>query len=296
MLTDTAITELISSSSEKLTALCGGRNHAVYLYDDLGERLCLKRFQSAKHKQARNEWNSLQALHNFTEGLAPEPIRFIEGLDGSCVIVMEYVAGQRLSDIERVSREQLYALASVMKTMYSMPVTASSYKYEPVNCSSACMLSRVRQFFTNEARRCRLEAGQASNVWELGKGWVFGQEAERLMLGGEQVFSRGDPNLANCLWDGSALRLVDFEYAGVTDRAFDLADLTEHVNAARIDEKNWQWFVEQFELSTDEAVRFAASRKLASLFWLTRLWPVNETEEELAAFNRQWQRVSRWLG
>lgn len=133
-LTDIAITELISSSSEKLTVLSGGRNHAVYLYDDLGERLCLKRFQSAKNKQARNEWNSLHALHNFTEGMAPEPIRFIEGLDGSCVIAMEYVAGQRLSDVESVSREQLHALAAVTKTIYSMPVGTSSYKYEPVNC------------------------------------------------------------------------------------------------------------------------------------------------------------------
>ncbi|CAG7595026.1 Thiamine kinase [Paenibacillus solanacearum] len=295
MLTDIAITELISSSSEKLTALSGGRNHAVYLYDDLGERLCLKRFQSAKNKQARNEWNSLHALHNFTEGIAPEPLRFIEGLDGSCVIAMEYVAGQRLSDVENVSREQLHALAAVMKTMYSMPVSDSSYKYEQVNCSSACMLSRVRQFFANEDH-CRVRGEQASDVWELGKGWVFGQEAERLMLGGERVFSRGDPNLANCLWDGNALRLVDFEYAGVTDRAFDLADLTEHVNAARIDEKNWQWFVEPFELSANETVRFAASRKLASLFWLTRLWPIHETEAELAAFNSQGQRVIRWLG
>jgi hypothetical protein len=44
------------------------------------------------------------------------------------------------------------------------------------------------------------------------------------------VFGSGDGNLANYLWDGTRVRLVDFEYSGVSDRAFELAEATEHVS------------------------------------------------------------------
>lgn len=45
------------------------------------------------------------------------------------------------------------------------------------------------------------------------------------------VLGHGDPNLANFLWDGGQIRLVDFEDSGPSDRPFELAILTEHISA-----------------------------------------------------------------
>ncbi|NUT41272.1 MAG: phosphotransferase, partial [Thermoactinospora sp.] len=46
----------------------------------------------------------------------------------------------------------------------------------------------------------------------------------------EPVIGTGDGNLANFLWDGERIRLIDFEHAGRCDRAYDLAEIVEHVS------------------------------------------------------------------
>jgi hypothetical protein len=81
------------------------------------------------------------------------------------------------------------------------------------------------------------------------------------------IFSRGDANLANWLWDGDQVRAVDFEYAGWSDRAWDLADLVEGVWARRTPDEKWGAFVEWFDLSPDERRRFAAARRALAVFW-----------------------------
>ena len=48
---------------------------------------------------------------------------------------------------------------------------------------------------------------------------------------GLAVFGQVDGNLANFLWDGDRVRVVDFEDSGRSDRAYELADITEHVAA-----------------------------------------------------------------
>jgi hypothetical protein len=43
------------------------------------------------------------------------------------------------------------------------------------------------------------------------------------------VFAQCDPNLANHLWDGHRVHLVDFESSGRGNRTTELADFVEHV-------------------------------------------------------------------
>jgi len=51
------------------------------------------------------------------------------------------------------------------------------------------------------------------------------------VLGQGAVLGQGDGNLANFLWDGGQVRIVDFEDSGPSDRAFELAVLVEHLSA-----------------------------------------------------------------
>ncbi|MFI6819008.1 phosphotransferase family protein [Nonomuraea sp. NPDC050328] len=53
--------------------------------------------------------------------------------------------------------------------------------------------------------------------------------AEDLPEPGEPVFGPGDGNLADVLWDGSRIRLLDFEESGRSDRAYELASIVEHL-------------------------------------------------------------------
>ena len=67
------------------------------------------------------------------------------------------------------------------------------------------------------------QAYRAALNW-LDIGW-----RQALTWSSEQpVFAQGDPNLANHLWDGSAVHLVDFEASGRGDQATELADFVEH--------------------------------------------------------------------
>ena len=98
----------------------------------------------------------------------------------------------------------------------------------------------------------------------LGQGAVPGQGA---------VLGQGDGNLANFLWDGGQVRVVDFEDSGPSDRAFELAVLVEHLSAwpdARLDTGP---FLARFSLTGPEKTRLTESRRLCALFWLLMLLP-----------------------
>lgn len=84
-----------------------------------------------------------------------------------------------------------------------------------------------------------------------------------------RVFGPGDGNLANYLWDGSHVRIVDFEESGVSDRAFELAEITEHV-AGWVDGRplDVAAFLDRFGLSAVERARLQDCRRLLALVWL----------------------------
>jgi aminoglycoside phosphotransferase (APT) family kinase protein len=80
------------------------------------------------------------------------------------------------------------------------------------------------------------------------------------------VFGLGDGNLANYLWDGSRVRIVDFEYSGRGDRAYEVAEAVEHVSMA-----GEPGLLGHFELTAAESARLRECRRLLALFWLLTL-------------------------
>jgi thiamine kinase-like enzyme len=86
-----------------------------------------------------------------------------------------------------------------------------------------------------------------------------------------RVLGHGDADLTNFLWDGELVRIVDFESAGISERAFELAVLVEHVSAWRNGGLDADRFVDGFDLSPRERARLADWRRMAALAWLLRL-------------------------
>jgi hypothetical protein len=76
-----------------------------------------------------------------------------------------------------------------------------------------------------------------------------------------------DPNLANYLWDGHRVRIVDFEDAANSDPAAELALLVEHLSARRLDTDA---LCAQFDV---DQRRLQAARRLWAMFWLRLLQP-----------------------
>jgi thiamine kinase-like enzyme len=87
------------------------------------------------------------------------------------------------------------------------------------------------------------------------------------------VFGHSDGNLANFLWDGSTVRIVDFERSGRSDRPFELAELVEHISMWVDREVDITFLLTCFKLTDHENERLREFRILFAFIWLLRLLP-----------------------
>jgi Ser/Thr protein kinase RdoA (MazF antagonist) len=109
-------------------------------------------------------------------------------------------------------------------------------------------------------------------AWHAGADWFCGGALDRLG-DGDTVLGQGDSNLANFLWDGTEVRIVDFEDSGPSDRALELADLVEHISAWSDAGLPADVVLGSFGLAAAERVRVREYRRLCALFWLMMLLP-----------------------
>ena len=109
---------------------------------------------------------------------------------------------------------------------------------------------------------------------EAAAAWLTSDAPDRLAFTDDDVvLGQGDCNLANFLWDGTQVRLVDFEDSGLSDRAFELAILVEHISAWSEVSLEADPFVALFDLTASERHRLREFRRLAAFFWLLLLLP-----------------------
>jgi thiamine kinase-like enzyme len=151
------------------------------------------------------------------------------------------------------------------------------------------------------ARACNAEsldplprqAYRAALSW-LEKGW-----ADRpASVTGQPVFAQCDPNLANHLWDGHDVHLVDFETSGRGDRAGELADFVEHVTVWAHAGIDAEAFLDRFDLGPGERPQITQLRRLFAAFWVMRLRPGGGAwhRNPVGTFERQASRVLDLLG
>jgi Ser/Thr protein kinase RdoA (MazF antagonist) len=112
------------------------------------------------------------------------------------------------------------------------------------------------------------------------------------------ILGQGDPNLANFLWDGTEIRIVDFEDSGPSSRAFELAILVEHVSAWSDGRLDPDAFAALFDLTNIETAMLREFRRLAALFWLITLRRRSEAHrrDHDHVLTRQAERVLALLG
>jgi aminoglycoside phosphotransferase (APT) family kinase protein len=262
---------------------------------DLERGVVTKRFRSWTRNEPAREWAALCLLAGSAPGLAAQPLS--ADLDGRPpAITMSRLPGEPLGAAV-ISPAQMQALAQSLDQLWR-PVPPGMLTGPPGGAPNpAAFTGQVRASLA-AARDLGDDplvhhARAAAAAW-LGSGAVD----RRSPAGSHTVLGQGDSNLANFLWDGHQVRLVDFEDSGPSDRAFELALLVEHLSAwsdAHLDEDA---FLALFDLTTAQTARLLQYRRLAALFWLTLLRPGSRASQRNppGTLKRQAERLLALLG
>lgn len=236
---------------------------------ELGPDVVTKRFRSWSRGEPAREWGALRLLAQHAPGLAPLPIE--ADLDGDApYIVMSRMGGAPLG-ATRVQPRQLDAMAAAIDVLHRA-VPAQVLAELPLRIwHAADTVDLVRTWC---AERPPLGPNPlVRRAFASGTAWASGRQLDELMAAAvPPVFGHADGNLANHLWDGTRMGLVDFEDAGRSDRAFELADAAEHVSM-RLAGVDAQALLDHFDLSPVESLRLSGFRRLFALFWLLMLLP-----------------------
>ncbi len=84
---------------------------------------------------------------------------------------------------------------------------------------------------------------------------------------------QGDGNIANFLWDGERCRLVDFEDGGLSDQAFEIADLVEHLSVWLRGVLATEDLLRLLVSDPDAGERARQARRVPAFYWLNMLLP-----------------------
>lgn len=279
--------------SATIQRLAGGMNNAVYRVQLADQPVCVKLYKIDERQRAEREWQALCWLAERGLGIVPQPLGFSPDPELPAV-VMEFVPGVSLSDQQPGSRG-VAALAATLKQFYALTPEISAYPHTVLGTPLGLM-QRVESWLSQLADRT--DEPLVAQILATAAQWDSKADRTILAMPAPLVFSRGDPNLANCLWDGQRVRCVDLEYSGWSDVAFDLADLIEAQPSRHISDPVWERFIDSFALHDTAQRRLSAARRLCAVFWISLLWRRWErgepVEHELAAqIRRAHQRLKR---
>ncbi|MFC4111833.1 phosphotransferase [Nonomuraea zeae] len=239
-----------------------------------------KRYVDSKPGAAEREWRGLSLLAEHAPGLAPAPIAFEDG-----VVRMTRIDGVPLRGLPpgavhlAAMAEALAELHAAVPARVLESVPLRPWQREAVVdwVARRCAAWEPREPLVDRAVK---EGAKWLESWSPGDAGIT------------PVFGAGDGNLANFLWDGARVRVVDFEDCGRSDRAFELAELVEHASMWVDGEVE---IAPAFELSPLEERRMGECRKVQALVWLFLL-SHEHPRNPPGTFQRQAERVLTRLG
>ena len=264
--------------------LTGGKNNGVYRAHVEGRDCCIKVFKTDIRQRGQREWESLLYLREKGIDYVPTPYQFAT-VDGTAVLVMELVGGSHLGH-RHLSRDQLAILACQVKRLHVLP-----FEGRPEKARVFLASERVNGL-VDSMKEVPVQDHLTAKCLDLWHTLSQGPALGLLRQTTELVFSRMDTSLANLMWDGVTIRMVDLEYGGWTERVFDLAEQVEHVQSHETPDSEWAWYLQQFPLKPEEHLRLRFAQHLLAFDWARRFWPA-QGERSSDNFIEQVERVSR---
>jgi aminoglycoside phosphotransferase (APT) family kinase protein len=204
-------------------------------------------------------------LDEHAPGLAPRPL----GLETDPpVVVMSRVAGDPL-DTEFTPR-LLASMLEAYRLLFGVPVPPHTpQRYADPRAFLRSNAAWIEEEHTRtDLHEVVRRALTVTRTWHADP--PHGVEEIR-----DPVIAQGDGKVDNMLWDGSRVRLIDFEGFGVGDLAFEVADLAEHISARLRGLRDPAAVLAGFDLSPVQLQRAKAYRVVLATFWLLMLLPGN---------------------
>ncbi len=209
-------------------------------------------------------------LARYAPGLAPRPVRADLDADPP-LIAMSPVPGTPLGTRPVNEAQEIAVAAALSRLHHAIPPSALG-RVERAPGRPHLLPGRIREM----ACACDAEVldPRPRQAYRAVLAWLGSGSAERAAsVTGPPVFAQGDPNLANHLWDGNRVHLVDFEASGRGDQATELADFTEHVTVWAHAGINAEGFLDRFDLNPGQRREITQLRLLFAAFWVMRLLP-----------------------
>ena len=196
---------------------------------DPARRVVVKRFVQAYRGEADREWRALTLLADHAPGLAPEPI-LADLAANPPLIEMSLLPGEPLGGGPLTAEQESALVRALGQLWQSVPVSRvvplpgeAGNEAQLVSARRGSWPSRLRTSATTRSSSAAHSAGLNWLAWAVSEsGRLAGQHSYADPGGGSRagwpglraVFGQGDANLANFLWDGERVRIVDFEDSG----------------------------------------------------------------------------------
>jgi hypothetical protein len=221
----------------------------------------IKRYGGWSSGQPAREWRALTQLAEHAPGLAPTPLAAHLD-DVPPWIVMSRLPGAALRG-GHVTTDQARLLAACAAHLFDAVPAPTLAQIPERTWPRSWVIGVLRAWCATP-----LPSTMASLILRAhaeGNDWLA---ATPSFASTRPVFTNGDGNLANYVWDGTLVRVVDFEYAGRSELSQELVEITEHVSAWVDTEFDADEFLGRFDLTTQERSAVAADRVLFALEWL----------------------------
>ena len=259
-------------SGATIEPLSGAGNHNVLGLHFEGQSYCLKqptptnRHQGNPEIVLRREVGGMCMLIDRVADICPRPISWSKD---PAWLLMEMLPGSHLGNVA-LTQPQLIELAIAYKSLYRITPKTLDEPFWDIDWDIHFMVEWMRDHLPQ-----LVEAGQkyeaAAEAASLMGDWLDSQDPACFLETSDcVVFARGDQNMANMMWDGQRMRIVDFEYCGWNDMPRDLSLVTEHIRSYETPIEDWNIFVEQFDLTPAQRRRLQAGRRRQALSWLAK--------------------------
>ncbi|WP_328993075.1 aminoglycoside phosphotransferase family protein [Kribbella sp. NBC_01245] len=225
-----------------------------------------KHYRSWERGEPDREWTTLTLLAAHAPGLSPLPLRRTTEAPG---LEMTRVPGEPL--LAARGATAIGALSLAIRRLHSA-IPRRILDELPLRIGHAGeMHDLLRDRF---AVPRPMPDPDVRRAVEDGRTWLASRAPALLATADAlPVFGHGDPNLANYHWDGERVRVLDFEEAGRSDLAYELADAVEHLAGRTHGDLDEPALLAEFDLTSVERARLHEARRLLSLFWLDMLLP-----------------------
>ncbi|MEC3974906.1 aminoglycoside phosphotransferase family protein [Amycolatopsis sp. H20-H5] len=269
----------------RLRRLTGGRKNRVFAWDGPDGEVCLKLYRADNRDRAAREYQALVHLAESGITAAPQPLWHDPDPELPAV-AMTMLPGRALPDLGEPA-SALRGVAGVLSELRTVQV--GPFTNTPRIGSAKDVVQRLMDTWSGQLDD-HADDPHTYDMQLLLDAWSAHGDAEILLEPAPRIFSRGDSNLLNWLWDGTDARVVDWEFAGYSDTAYDAAELVEHLSARAIDDAWWISLLPDLGINDENRCRrFLAAQRTVALRWLSVLW--KRRDDRADEFDAQHARV-----